>query len=173
MSPIRTTLARTASLLALCLALALPGAARAQEDADADWDGVADAVDACPDTALEDLVGPDGCVICSCEEGTDGTGWSSHRAYVACVRRGVKAMRADGVVDGPAARQLVRAAKASTCGSPDMIRCCVFQSIDDEVGRCRIMSEDACDALDDRLWDLDGEANDEDTGHCTPNPCVF
>ncbi len=39
------------------------------------------------------------------------------------------------------------------------------------MGDCRLMTAEACDALDDdeRIdW-----AEDEDNGSCLPNPCVF
>jgi hypothetical protein len=35
------------------------------------------------------------------------------------------------------------------------------------------MTETACDALDDRMFDTDGEADVADAGSCLPNPCVF
>jgi hypothetical protein len=160
-------------LLALCLALAaIPSVARGQAE-DFDEDGVADAVDACPDTEPSDLVGPDGCAACSCDGGPEGAGWQSRRAYIACVRGWAKGLRAAGAIDAPAGRMLIRRARASTCGNPELVRCCVFQPMDAEVGKCRLMTEDACDALDDRLLDEDGEANIEDSGSCLPNPCTF
>jgi hypothetical protein len=159
-------------VLVATLLMAAPTPARA-DIVDSDEDGVADAADACPDTDPADLVGPDGCVIASCELGLDGSGWSSRRAYLAYVTSGAKGANAAGTMTGRALRALVRRARNSTCGSPDLVRCCVFTFFDDEVGRCRIMTEDACDTLDDRLFDTDGEADDEEAGSCLPNPCTF
>jgi hypothetical protein len=159
--------------IALCLALAAaPRMATAQIE-DWDEDGVADAVDACPDSETADLVGPDGCVVCSCDGGLDGAGWASRKDYLTCVRRWVKNAKASGTVDAAAGRELVRRSRTSTCGNPSLVRCCVYQRYDDEVGRCRVMTEESCDALDDRLFDSDGGADNEDTGSCLPNPCVF
>jgi len=164
-------------LLALCLALAaLPNFARGGDvgDEDFDEDGVVDTIDACPDSEPSDLVGPDGCAVCSCDGGPAGAGWESRKAYIACVRHWVKGLRTADAVDLTAGRLLVRRARHSTCGNPVLVRCCVFQPIDAEVGKCRVMSEDACDALDERLFNDDqGEANNEDTGSCLPNPCTF
>jgi hypothetical protein len=168
--------ALTALVLGLCLALtAAPSRAGSDEDfEDFDEDGVADAVDACPDTPSSDLVGPDGCAACSCDDGPEDAGWRSRKAYVACVRGWAKGLRAAGAIDVEAGRMLVRRARRSTCGNPALVRCCVFQPFDAEVGKCRIMSEDACDALDERLFDQDtGEASSEDTGSCLPNPCTL
>jgi len=140
---------------------------------DADDDGVADAVDACPATEPADLAGPDGCAICSCEGDADGTAWSSHKEYVACVREGARERRVAGTIDAARSRALMRRARNSTCGNAALVRCCVFALFDDESGRCRIMTEDACEALDDQLFDTDGEADVEDAGSCLPNPCTF
>lgn len=168
---IRRTIAWVA--IALCVALA-PRMASAQEEIeDFDEDGIADSVDACTDSEPSDLVGPDGCVICSCDGGPDGAGWASKKEYVSCVRRWVKQAKSTDVVDAPTGRLFLRRARASTCGNPELVRCCVYESYDAEVGRCRVMTENACDALDERLFESDGGADSEDTGSCLPNPCVF
>ena len=173
-TPRRVAAARLAAwlLLALCV-VAWPVRATGDVMLDSDDDGVADAVDRCPDTEPSDLVGADGCLVCSCVDGPSGTGWTSHREYVACVRRFVHDGRVAGTVTVELARLLARRARASTCGLPETIRCCVFQPFDAEEGRCRLMSEAACDALDDRLFHTFGEADVEDEGSCLPNPCTF
>ncbi len=159
-------IASVATATALALALAVPRCVSA--DVDSDGDGVPDSADACAGTSPADLVGPDGCAFCSCDDG----GWTSHADYLACVTKWMKGARASGVIDAKDARRLLRQARSSTCGS-DATRCCAFQPFDAEVGRCRVMRPDACDVLDDRLFDKNGEADDWDTGSCLPNPCVF
>ncbi len=168
----RRPICAASALIALCL-IAVPCAGRADDVSDTDGDGVADAVDACPDTDVADVVGPDGCTLCSCENGVDGAGWSSHGEYLSCMRTAIRTGRKSGALGASDARRLMRAARFSTCGSPALVRCCVFAKFDDDVGSCRIMSEDACNALDDRLFDNDGEADSEDAGSCLPNPCTF
>ena len=165
------TLRGTLTLLAFALLTAVPVCA--QEVGDYDWDGVPDGVDACQDTDDTDLVGPDGCLIASCDDGLTGAGWSSHQAYVAFIARWAKAGKAAGTLTARDVRQLMRKAKNSTCGDPSRIRCCVYRDDDDDVGYCRIMTEEACDALDDRLFEPGGTADVEDTGSCLPNPCAY
>jgi hypothetical protein len=139
---------------------------------DFDGDGVADGADACPDTDPSDLAGPDGCTIVSCENGVDGSGWTSSRAYQAWVLDWVRAAKQAGTISAREGRAIVRAARKSTCGS-DRVRCCVYDGFDDETGRCRITTEAVCEALDERLFEHDGEADDEGPGSCLPNPCAF
>jgi hypothetical protein len=153
--------------------IATPTHAQLEDAPDYDEDGVADAVDACSDTDPADLVAPDGCVIASCEDGLDGSGWSSRNAYVAYITSWAKGAKMSGKITGRDVRALIRRARNSTCGSPELVRCCVFASFEDDLGRCRIMTEGACEALDDRLFDADGEADEEGPGSCLPNPCIF
>ena len=54
-------------------------------------------------------------------------------------------------------------------GDRRLTRCCVYADEDGDVGACRLMPPDACDALDTD----DVEADDEGSGSCVPNPCVF
>jgi len=165
----RTALAVVAALLVTGTAVGV----RAETPADFDEDGVADAADACPDTDSADLVESDGCVIVSCELGIDGSGWSSHRAYLLYIADWTKAARAAGRVTSREARELLRRARKSTCGNPELVRCCVFADFEDDAGRCHIMSESACDARDDKLFESDGGADEEGAGSCLPNPCRF
>ena len=161
------------AVLAAVLVIAVPLSARADDAPDYDGDGVADAVDACPDTDPADLISPDGCPIVSCEGGLGGSGWSSTGAYADYVAAWVKGARASNKLTGREARSILRRARKSTCGDASQVRCCVFALFDDDIGRCRIMTEDACEALDDQLFESDGEADDEGPGSCLPNPCVF
>lgn len=116
-----------------------------------------------PPPSLED--------VCPCESMLDGTAWRSQMDYVACVTGEARRLRASGVIRPGQMRAAVRAAKRSTCGDAELVRCCIYADDEAEVGRCRIMSENACYDLDDTMES--GEADDEGAGSCLPNPCVF
>jgi hypothetical protein len=167
----RARLATALAATLLALALAAPGAARAVEDADGD--GVADATDACPDTAAGELVAPDGCTVCPCEATVGGAPWGTHQAYVQCVVAAARAARGAHRGSRRSLRQAIRRAKRSTCGNDDQTRCCVFPDdpdldADEVTGRCRVTTVDACDSLADEV-----DAEDWGPGSCTPNPCVY
>src|SRR5438477_61345 len=158
---------RLALLLALFLADAPAVAAEPTAD-DGDGDGVADAVDACPDTPAGDLVDPDGCSVCPCDASVDGAAWGAHGNYVRCVVQQARQRLQDHVVTKRAMRAALRTARGSPCGSSTLTRCCVYADDDADVGACKMMSPDACDKLSDQV-----DAEDEDSGSCVPNPCVF
>jgi hypothetical protein len=109
--------------------------------------------------------------VCSCETMIDGSAWSSRADYVACVAAEARRLRAVGAIRAREMRAAIRAAKRSTCGNPNLVRCCVYANDDAEVGRCRMMSEDACDELSESMET--GAAEDEGAGSCLPNPCVY
>jgi hypothetical protein len=158
--------------LAGVLALLLAGSAFAQT-ADADGDGVADAIDQCPDTPPGDLVDGTGCSVCPCDGPTEGATWTSHADYVVCVVGAAKARRASGQLTRTKARAAMRQAKRATCGDATLTRCCVYPPDSDAdvvVGTCKIMSVDKCSQLED-----DPDLDDEDTGpgSCAPNPCSY
>jgi len=104
-------------------------------------------------------------VACPCD-----LAWPSHAAYVGCVATEVGGRRSRGAVRPKEARALLRAARASSCGRAGLTRCCIYATDDDVVGRCRLLTPDACDALDARMDD--GEADDAGSGSCLPNPCA-
>jgi hypothetical protein len=108
---------------------------------------------------------------CPCDARADGAAWVSHGEYVACVASEARQLRTDGMLRPRQMRAALWAARLSTCGNPDLTRCCVYQSDNDDVGRCRMMSPDACDALDSQMEN--GGADDMDSGSCLPNPCAF
>jgi hypothetical protein len=139
---------------------------------DGDTDGVIDAVDECPDTPTGDLIDQRGCSVCPCAAKADGAAWSARGEYVACVAGEARRQRMAGLLRGRRVRAAIRAARQSACGDAQRTRCCVYINGDAEVGRCRLMTPDACDALDDRLFEADGAADDEGPGSCLPNPCV-
>ena len=150
-------------LVAVALMLAVSFARVGLADAaiaDADQDGVADEIDACPDTAPYDMVDAAGCPVCDCED------WGSRSEYLRCVFDEVHARRADESLTRKAARLVVKAARSSTCGYPTKIRCCLMIH-EKSTGMCRIMDELRCD---DVL--LGGDVEDLDSGSCFPNPCV-
>ncbi len=160
-------------LVGLALALATAAAAQPTTVADLDGDGIDNAVDRCPDSDVHDVVAEDGCAACACEADASGAPWASRRDYARCVVDAVRSQRRDGALSWREARAAKRAARKSTCGDPSLIRCCMFRDFDDEIGTCRLMSEDECDAMDDRLWEHEGEADDEGPGSCLPNPCEW
>ena len=166
---------RLAFGLAVLWAVAGAAPAAGQVDPDSDGDGVADAVDQCPDTDPGDLVDDVGCSVCPCDAPVDADAWASHDDYVACVTGAAKVRRADGSMKRKDMRNAIKRARKATCGNADLTRCCVYAHIDDNadvnVGQCRITTVDACDALSQRD-DLDW-VEDADAGSCTPNPCLF
>src|SRR5262249_20882571 len=89
---------------------------------DSDLDGVVDSEDACLDTPPGDLVGPDGCSVCPCEEKVDGTTWASRKEYVACVTAEAKRRRSAGTMRVRDMRRAVAAARDATCGDDDLVR---------------------------------------------------
>ncbi len=108
---------------------------------------------------------------CPCDAAADGAAWASHGEYVACVATEARHLRMAGAMRPKERRAAIRAAKHSTCGNDALTRCCVYLSDDANVGQCRMMSPDACSALDDQMDS--GEADDEGSGSCVPNPCTF
>ncbi len=108
---------------------------------------------------------------CPCDAAADGAAWASHGEYVACVVSAARQLRTDGMLRPRQMHAAIRTARQSTCGNLSLTRCCVYQSDDDDVGRCRMMSPDACDALDSQMEN--GEADDMDSGSCLPNPCAL
>jgi hypothetical protein len=87
---------------------------------DQDFDGVADAVDACPNTPPCTLVDAQGCSIdqlAPCEGPASGGTWKNHGLYVAAVAQAVNEFLAQGVIDQTQANAIVSAAGQSPCGS--------------------------------------------------------
>jgi len=162
---------RTVRYAALVLALLMTFAGRVvaqQIDADSDGDGVVDALDNCNDTPPGDLVDADGCSVCPCDATVDGDDWGSHRDYVGCVTNAVRSRVQIGALRPRVMRAVVKRARHSTCGNPQLTRCCIYTDEDADVGTCRMMRPDACDALSDQE-----DAEDEGGGSCVPNPCEF
>jgi hypothetical protein len=167
---------RSGRLLALSflvgLVLVAPVRAQSEPPDDFDQDGVTDDLDDCDETPLGDLVDAAGCSLCPCDETLDAEPWPSHQSYVECVIAEAKRMRAARQLTRKQKKAAVKRAKRSTCGTEELTRCCVYPDYDVDadsvVGDCRIMTPDECFALGDRV-----DAEDEGSGSCNPNPCVF
>src|SRR5262249_1789215 len=86
---------RLAGVVVVVLLLAVSSAAAQAVPPDADGDGVADAVDACPDTPPFDVVDASGCSVCECDP---DPAWDSRLDYLRCVSAAVHARRADGTL---------------------------------------------------------------------------
>src|SRR5205814_8843506 len=122
----------------------------------------------CDDTPPGDLVDADGCSICPCETTADGDDWGSHRDYVRCVVDATRSRVQIGALRAREMRATVKRARRSTCGNAELTRCCVYTDEDADVGSCRMMRPDACDAFSDRM-----DAEVEGSGSCVLNPCEF
>jgi hypothetical protein len=162
---------RTVRCAALVLVLLMSFAGRVvaqQVDTDSDGDGVVDALDNCDDTPPGDLVDADGCSVCPCDATVDGDDWGSHRDYVRCVASAARSRVQIGAFRPRDLRAVVKRARRSTCGNAALTRCCIYADEDADVGTCRMMRPDACDALSEHE-----DAEDEGNGSCVPNPCAF
>jgi hypothetical protein len=154
----------------MACAVLLAAVARGQlVPTDVDGDGVDDSIDECTDTEPGDMIDADGCSICPCEETADGDAWASHDAYVQCVAAEAKDRRHEHMVKRKEMRAMIKHAKASSCGNDELTRCCTYAGDDDDVGKCKVMSVDKCDAL----WEESDYVDDAGPGSCTPNPCGF
>ena len=158
------------SILMACAVL-LAAVARGQISStdDLDGDGIENVMDECTDTEPGDLIDADGCTICPCEETADGAAWASHQAYVQCVTAEAKRRLRSHVLKKKAMREIVKDAKAATCGNEELTRCCMYADETDTVGRCKVMSVDKCD----ELWEESDFIEDEGPGSCKVNPCAF
>jgi hypothetical protein len=151
--------------LVVAVALTLAGAvpAAAQTLADADRDGVGDAVDVCPTTPTGDFVGPEGCSVCPCE-----AAWSSHDAYVACVTGEAYRLFNLKLISRTRRSQAISAAKNSTCGTTS-IRCCTWRKlVYGSMGSCTVMAPARCSYFVLGKW-----AEIRGTGSCYYNPCTW
>jgi len=116
---------------------------------------------------------PDMSAVCPCDTRADGEAWTTHGEYVVCVVAEARRQRVAGIIRPKQMRAAMRAARRSTCGDPLRTVCCIYRDDNDDVGQCRIMSANACDVLDDRLSEGEGEADDMGSGSCAENPCAL
>lgn len=85
---------------------------RIEENFDADFDGVGNDTDACPDTPEGAVVDAQGCSVsqyCECD------GFRNHGAYVSCISHSAKTFRLEGLITKSEKRALVSTAAASSC----------------------------------------------------------
>jgi len=88
---------------------------------DSDGDGVADSVDACPDTTPGAIAGTDGCSVdqrCACEGPVAGVEWTNHGEYVACVVSVADEFVDAGVIQPRQRGSITRLAARGSCGKP-------------------------------------------------------
>ncbi len=154
-------------LLALAAPFATGGAWAQALPADADRDGVPDGIDACPDSAPYELVDATGCSVCDCDDDATGEPWASRSAYMRCILDELRARRTDNRISRADARLALTAARSSSGGNENKVRCCImFPGKAD--GICRVMDELRCDGTTLGASDVE----DLDSGSCFPNPCV-
>jgi hypothetical protein len=87
---------------------------------DQDFDGVPDAVDACPNTPPCSIVDASGCSIeqlAPCAGPASGGAWKNHGQYVSSVAQAVNEFVTQGVIDETQGEAIVAAAAQSNCGS--------------------------------------------------------
>jgi hypothetical protein len=88
-------------------------------ETDADRDGVADSLDACPDTQPGSVVDAHGCSIeqlAPCSGPASGGTWKNHGEYVSSVAHAAEAFVASGLITEAQAEQIVSQAAQSNCG---------------------------------------------------------
>ena len=169
----RPTIILFAAVLGILSSVSVPRSAHgagpataSDETSDGDGDGVSDVQDACPDTGGQ-IVNDDGCAVCECESAT------SRRDYLKCVRTEANRRKKAGTISRQERRAFLTAANRSTCGNPDLTRCCDFTgadlTADQLVGRCKVMPVTRCETLSE---DPDNDVEDFGPGGCTPNPCL-
>jgi len=86
---------------------------------DSDGDGVPDTEDACPGTAVGDVVEANGCSIaqlCPCEDPESLDLWKNHGEYVSCVAHATNLFIDLGLISEDDKGAIVTAAALSTCG---------------------------------------------------------
>jgi hypothetical protein len=89
-------------------------------ESDADGDGVADSLDACPDSQPGSVVDAHGCSIdqlAPCSGPASGGDWKNHGQYVSSVAHATQAFVAAGLITEAQAEQIVSQAAQSDCGS--------------------------------------------------------
>ncbi len=87
---------------------------------DQDFDGVPDAVDACPNTPPCTIVDAKGCSIdqlAPCDGPASGGVWKNHGQYVSAVARAVEEFLGEGLISETQAEAIVGTAAQSPCGS--------------------------------------------------------
>jgi hypothetical protein len=65
---------------------------------------------------------------CPCAADSGNAAWRNHGKYVSCVVRFRNDLRRRGCLDAHANGQIARCAARSTCGKPDTVLCCVYDT---------------------------------------------
>ena len=88
-------------------------------ETDADGDGIADSLDACPDTQPGSVVDANGCSIdqlAPCSGPFSGGAWKNHGQYVSSVANAAETFVASGLITEAQAEEIVSQAAQSHCG---------------------------------------------------------
>jgi len=88
-------------------------------ETDADGDGVADSLDACPETPIGAIVDANGCSIdqlAPCSGPISGGTWKNHGQYVSSVAQAAEIFVASGLITEAQAEEVVSHAAQSRCG---------------------------------------------------------
>jgi hypothetical protein len=88
-------------------------------ETDADGDGVADSLDACPGTVAGAIVDANGCSIdqlAPCSGPASGGVWKNHGQYVSSVAHATQAFLAQGLITEAQAEAIITQAAESNCG---------------------------------------------------------
>ncbi|HEV8495044.1 MAG TPA: thrombospondin type 3 repeat-containing protein, partial [Candidatus Angelobacter sp.] len=88
-------------------------------ETDADGDGVADSLDACPETPTGAIVDANGCSIdqlAPCSGPISGGTWKNHGQYVSSVAQAAEIFVASGLITEAQAEEVVSHAAQSRCG---------------------------------------------------------
>jgi len=94
-------------------------------ETDADADGVADSLDACPGTPAGVIVDANGCSIdqiAPCSGPASGGTWKNHGQFVSTVAQAAESFLAQGLISSEEADKIVAQAAQSNCGSAGGLR---------------------------------------------------
>ncbi len=65
---------------------------------------------------------------CPCDASSGGQAWKNHGGYVSCVVHFRNDLRKAGCLDDTAKRTIARCAARSTCGKPNAVLCCFYDT---------------------------------------------
>jgi hypothetical protein len=85
-----------------------------------------------------------------------------------CVSTAVKERRRQGAMTREEGRLAEKHARLSTCAREGLVRCCLYQGPNDDVGFCRVLPFPRCEVVGIGVDALGGSAS----GSCFPSPCA-